>query len=274
MTTGVSSSQTTPTPAQAVDAGDGDNTGDAGEAERFGLPEEYEAIRADAETQFAQLELKEFEPREPSWIEERLNDLFEWLGELFGPIGGYLTENWSVLRWVFLALLIAFVGYCLMRLIGPLAKGQKAAKADAEAEPEWQPDREESLALLEDADRLAADGRFDEAARLLLQRSVGQIAAARPEWVDPSSTARELAALPRLSDGARRAFAVISDAVERSLFALRTLSSEDWERARSAYAEFALARIDGGIDAGKAPRVARQGSPLGSPVGSPLDLPA
>ncbi|MEL6738985.1 MAG: hypothetical protein AAFO28_08670, partial [Pseudomonadota bacterium] len=88
----------------------------------------------------------------------------------------------------------------------------------------------------------------------LLKRSVGQIAASRPDWVDPSSTARELAALPRLSDAARRAFGVISEAVERSLFALRQLSREDWETARAAYADFALARIDAGKTGAKSSR--------------------
>ena len=39
------------------------------------------------------------------------------------------------------------------------------------------------------------------------------------------------------------AFATISERVERSLFALRSLDASDWEAARSAYANFALARI-------------------------------
>ncbi|PKP64950.1 MAG: hypothetical protein CVT87_01935, partial [Alphaproteobacteria bacterium HGW-Alphaproteobacteria-9] len=83
-----------------------------------------------------------------------------------------------------------------------------------------------------------------EATHLLLLRSVGHIADARPDWVDPSSTARELAALPALPDAARTAFGVIAERVERSLFALRRLDRPDWEAARAAYAEFALARLN------------------------------
>ena len=98
-----------------------------------------------------------------------------------------------------------------------------------------------ALALLEDADRLAAEGRFDEATHLLLKRSVGQIAAARPDLLEPSSTAREIAELPALSEAARGAFALIAGRVERSLFALRRLSVDDWDAARAAYADFALA---------------------------------
>ncbi len=90
------------------------------------------------------------------------------------------------------------------------------------------------------ADRLAAEGRFDEATHLLLQRSVGQIAAARPDLVEPATTARELAAMGALPDAARTAFGTIAGRVERSLFALRALGADDWQAARAAYADFAL----------------------------------
>ncbi len=215
----------------------------------YDLPEGYAEVRADADIQYVPLEMKDLKPREPSALERWFTDFFGWLAELFAPIGLFIASIWFVLKWVLLAALIAFVLFLILRLVGPLADRRRAAEGEAEAEPEWQPDREESLALLEDADRLAAEGRYDEAAHLLLKRSVGQIASARPDWVDPSSTARELAALPRLSEAARRAFAVISEAVERSLFALKTLSRDDWERARAAYADFALARIDAGKNA-------------------------
>ena len=74
----------------------------------------------------------------------------------------------------------------------------------------------------------------------MLQRSVGQIAELRPDLLRPSSTAREIAALPVLSDAAREAFAAIATRVERSLFALRRLDQADWQAARAAYSRFAL----------------------------------
>ncbi|MEO1730876.1 MAG: hypothetical protein AAFR64_09070 [Pseudomonadota bacterium] len=216
------------------------------DTDEFALPEAYEDIRGNGDIQFEPLQPKGMKPREPSWFEEWLADVFEWFAQIFAPFAKMLVGSWGVLQWVLLAALAGFIVFLIVRLVGPLASRRRSDASVSEAEPEWQPDREESLALLEDADRLAAEGRFDEAARLLLQRSVGQIAAARPDWVDPSSTARELAALPRLSDAARKAFRIISEAVERSLFALKALTREDWETARAAYADFALARIDGG----------------------------
>ena len=112
-----------------------------------------------------------------------------------------------------------------------------------EEEPEWAPDRGDAVALLEEADRLAAQGLFDEATHLLLKRSVRHIADARPDWLNPASTSREIAALPMLPARAREAFGTIAVRVERSLFALRVLDREDWEASRAAYADFALAEI-------------------------------
>lgn len=213
-------------------------------SEALPAPESWSDIRKDEDIQFAPVEIPEPEPQEPGWFEEFLDGLFESLADLFAPVGEALGLSWPVLQWVLLGLVAIFVLYLVYRLIGPAGIAPNSANI-AEPMPGWTPDRAESMALLEDADRLAAEGKFDEATHLLLQRSVGQIAAQRPEWVEPSSTARELAALPALSDRARRAFAVISERVERSLFALRSLDRADWEAAREAYADFALAKIDG-----------------------------
>lgn len=187
------------------------------------------------------------EPREPNWFEEAMVSFFQWLGELLSPLAQLLGISWPVLQWILLALLAALIVYFAIRTFGPMSlrgRNPKERAKSAMSEPEWQPTEEESVALLEDADRLAAEGRYDEATRLLLQRSVTQISDARPDWVEPSSTARELAALPSLSKAARGAFATISERVERSLFALRSLDRSDWDAARKAYSDFALARIE------------------------------
>ncbi len=207
-------------------------------------PAGWEALRADGNLQFAPVTIPEMPPRQPSWVERMLNDLFAFLADLLAPLGQAFGAAWWWLQWVLLGLVVVLALVLLVRLIGPgLGRGKRRTQADA-PEEEWRPDAAASLALLEDADRLAAEGRFDDATHLLLQRSVGHIVAVRPDWVEPSSTARELAALPALPDGARAAFRVIAERVERSLFALRSLERADWEAARAAYAEFALTRLD------------------------------
>lgn len=202
----------------------------------------WERLREAEDIQFAPVEIPAFKPPEPSWFERMLAEAFAWLAELFAPVGRLLGASWWWLQWVLLGLVALFVIVLLWRALAP-AGWVKRKPAVTAAGEEWHPEAAASLALLEDADRLAAEGRFDEATRLLLQRSVGQIAAARPALVEPSTTARELAALPALPEGARRAFHVIAERVERSLFALRSLDRADWEAARAAYADFALARL-------------------------------
>jgi len=206
-------------------------------------PAGWAELRADGDVQFAPVTIPDIPPPEPSWFQRMLNKLFAWLADLIGPVGEALAASWWWLQWVLLAAAVGFALVLLVRMIGP-GFGRSAKRTAAAAEAEWRPDTAASLALLEEADRLAAEGRFDEATHLLLQRSVGHIAAARPDWVEPSSTARELAALPALPEAARAAFRVIAERVERSLFALRALDRTDWDAARAAYAEFALARLN------------------------------
>lgn len=193
---------------------------------------DWEEVRAQAEIQFTPVELPET-PQPPGWW-ERFND---WLSELLAPLAEFLVRIWPVLYWVLIALAAVIILYAIVRLVAPdLVRLRKRRPA----ETDWTPTEQEALALLEDADALAAQGRYEEATHLLLQRSVGQIAEIRPDLIEPSSTAREIAGLAALPEQARNAFATISERVERSLFALRRLSAEDWQAARSAYADFAL----------------------------------
>jgi hypothetical protein len=201
---------------------------------------DWRELRADGDIQFAPVELKTQEP--PGWW----RDFLEWLGDLFSPLGHALSAighalgmSGQALMWILVAVGVLLALYLLWRIVDPVSL---AGRTRASNEPEsWTPGADEALALLEDADRLAAEGRFDEATHLLLKRSVGQIAAARPDLLEPSSTAREIASLPALSQAARGAFGVIAERVERSLFALRSLNADDWHAARAAYSEFALA---------------------------------
>lgn len=188
--------------------------------------------RASADIQFAPL--PPIQPiRTPGWL--KLLD--EWLRWLFEPVGRALGLSWPVIEKVLIALAVLGAVFLIWRLVAqPLLR----RRPKAEAAEDWAPGRAHAAALLADADRLAAEGRFGEAAHLLLQRSVHHIAEARPAWLHPASTAREIAALPLLPERARAAFAVIAARVERSLFALRDLDAADWQAARSAYTDFAL----------------------------------
>ncbi len=105
----------------------------------------------------------------------------------------------------------------------------------------WRPEEAHAVQLLDQADLLANEGRYDEAARLLLHRSIGEIDAHRPDLVRPALTSRDIAGHPLLPSGPAAAFARIAALVERSLFARRPLGVEDWRDCRAAYHEFAFA---------------------------------
>jgi hypothetical protein len=195
----------------------------------------WREVRGAADIQFEPLP-PEPPPAPPAWLER----LGEWLEAALGPVGRALAEAWPVLKWVLLAAALLMAAYILWQLLAPYFQTPRSA---ADEDAGWQPDQAEALALLEDADRLADAGDYGAAIHLLLHRSVGQIALARPDMVAPSSTARELARQPSLPDKARAAFGVIAAAVERNLFALQELGRDDWQTARGAYADFALERL-------------------------------
>jgi len=192
----------------------------------------WQDMRADNSIQYSEVAMPERPPPPDWWLR-----FMQWLAEVLAPVGEFFVFIWPVLFWVLIAAIVAALAYLIFRTFGPDAL---AKRSRAEGAEEWVPDQQEALALLEEADRLAAEGQYDEATHLLLKRSVGQIAQARPDLVEPSSTARELSAEARIPEGARAAFAVIAGRVESSLFALTALSSNDWQTARDAYAEFAL----------------------------------
>ncbi len=193
---------------------------------------DWRTLRGADDIQFAPVQMPK-PPETPAWLKS-LAEFLQWLlsplGDLFGAIGRLLGLSGPVVMWIVIALAVVLVGVLAWRFLVPFLRSVARTGKEPDAAPDW-----------EDADRLAAEGRYDEATHLLLKRSVGHIAAARPDLLEPSSTAREIAELPALSDGARGAFALIAGRVERSLFALRSLSADDWTAARAAYADFALA---------------------------------
>ena len=204
---------------------------------------DWRAVRDVADIQFSPLAPPK--PSQPSppftwpeWLETLAQAIGRALEAIFAPVGRLLGLSWPVFQWVLVALAGLLVLFLLWRLGGPLA-ARMLRKRDAQETAPWAPNRDEAIALLEDADRLAAEGRFAEAIHLLLQRSVRQIRDAGPDWLRPASTAREISVLPMLPESGRRAFTIIAVRVERGRFALRDLDGQDWTAARSAYAEFA-----------------------------------
>jgi hypothetical protein len=94
--------------------------------------------------------------------------------------------------------------------------------------------------LLGDADALAAEGRYSEAAHLLLHRSIAEIDRRRPASVRKALTSRDIAALPAIPPSPAAAFRSIVAAVERSLFGRPPARRRRLAGCRAAYERFAF----------------------------------
>jgi hypothetical protein len=168
-------------------------------------------------------------PTPPDWL--------RWLAE-------WLSSLQPAMKWVFWAGLAALAGlvlFLIAREVIRLRRGPaRPALALSEGEPAWRPDEAAARDLLAAADRLAAQGRFAEAAHLLLLRSVEDIERHRPRSLRVSLTTREIAGLRALPEAARPAFARIGRVVERSLFGGRAVDADDFADCRRAYEAFAL----------------------------------
>lgn len=211
----------------------------------------HQALRADKAVQF-NLTPADPPPEPPQW----LKDFMDWLDEVLKPVGDFFkwlgqfmpdSAVWRFLIWALIALVaVALVVMIHQRLRHgdwrlPWRRGEELAVLPPEEE-EWRPEAAPVRSWLEEADALAAKGRFAEAIHHLLLRSVEDIARRRPRLVRPALTSRELAASDGIPSAARELFASIARLVERSLFGGREVGKADWDSARTAYAAFALAK--------------------------------
>ena len=162
----------------------------------------------------------------------------DWLEPLLQFIAA-IAPVLQVLFWGGLAIGALLIIYFVVREIAPESwfRGKKTVVPVTD----WRPDAGKAQALLEDADRLAADGRFDEAIHILLFRSIDDLVTRRPGAVQPALTSRDIATLKVLPEDARAAFARLAQAVERTFFGGRPSDADAFSVARADYQAFAFA---------------------------------
>lgn len=211
----------------------------------------HQALKADSSVQFS-LTRPDPPPQPPQW----LKDFIEWLGEVLKPVEklfgwvGKLMPDAPFARFLLWTVLAVAAAVLVTLLYQRLRHGQwrlpwggsQALDHIPVEEEEWAPEAAPVRSWLDEADRLAEQGRFAEAIHHLLLRSIDDITRRRPRLVRPALTSRELAASDGIPAAARELFAAIARMVERSLFGGRDAGKSDWDSARSAYADFALAR--------------------------------
>ncbi len=170
-------------------------------------------------------------PRPPSWWPALVKAL-----EAMGPALrilfwiGVAVVALMVVVWAVRASINYRRRYQPYRLGGPNLGAEPAS---------LRPGASRAQALLEEADRLAAAQRFEEAAHVLLFRTIADLESRRPRAVRPALTSRDIAALGEIPPPARGAFAAIAELVERSFFGGQPVGAAEFATCRGAYLRFA-----------------------------------
>ena len=219
--------------------GQGDGGGDA--AAEDGVAAAHDALLADERYQF---EPTAYAPPPPPAYEPRAPRSDPgWLADLFAALGAVMR----VVFWVGLAVLGALLAWYVVQLGRQAWSARGGRRVGAEAPAPYVPAAATARTLLDDAARLAARGRYGEAVRLILRRSIEDMERQRPGAVRDAMTAREIGRLAILTDTAGAAFGRIAALVERAAFAGRELTAREYEEARETYER--LTRDAGGAPA-------------------------
>lgn len=214
-----------------------DGSGADGSADQS-LSAAHDAILAEARYQFTPTEPV---PPSPPGFWERF-----WSSDGVAAVLKLLGKLLEVLFWVGLVALAALIVWFAGRAAYDAIRRWRA-KDKAEAEPEpYRPAARTARTLLDDAGKLAAQGRYGEAVRLILRRSIEDIERQHPGQVRDAMTSREIGVLSVLSAEARPAFARIAALVERAAFAGRDLVAAEYEEARGIYETLTKRVLRGG----------------------------
>jgi hypothetical protein len=157
----------------------------------------------------------------------------------------FLGPILKLLFWGILAVALLFVAYAVISEIIRARKNFAPKNEDEDLPdiPVYTPDEEEARVLLDDADKLAAEGKYEEAVHILLFRSIQDISAKRPHYVKRSLTSREISALPILTQKAKDGFSTIGRLVESSFFGGKPLDAADYALSKDAYKSFAFEKV-------------------------------
>jgi hypothetical protein len=161
-----------------------------------------------------------------------------------GPLADLLRAVAPFLTYVFWGGVLVIVLVIAYALFSEIRRRMPARANDTQAPlppaPDYRPTVVRARALLEEADRLAREGRYGEATRVLLHRSIDDFEEVLKIAIGPALTSREIARLDRLSPQGRTTFSGIASAVERTFFGGQAMSASQYDECREAYAAFAL----------------------------------
>jgi len=169
----------------------------------------------------------------PAWLKA--------LGKMLEALGGPL----EILFWAAVGFAVGFLIFYIVREVRGARWASRSRGADGQdaPTPAWRPNAAYARLQLAEADRLASEGRFDEAAHHLLLHGIQDVQDRRPRSIRPALTSREITRLPVLPETARAPLQTLTQVVEESLFGGRRLGAAEFESCRAAYAAFALPEV-------------------------------
>ena len=155
------------------------------------------------------------------------------------PPTGPLSDLASMLLWGLVAVGAIVIGATIYRQAAGYTGDDEAPARDRKV-------TDEQLAAVverprDDADELAAQGRFADAIHTLLLRTLHELASQHLVRVTPSMTSREILARVALQGEARAALAGLIVAVEQTWFGDEVPSADDYQRCRAQFDRFATA---------------------------------
>ena len=171
-------------------------------------------------------------PKPQSAFSKALSDFFLGLFKILFPI-------LVLCFWIGIGILIVSMLYLIGRTIYEtrFAKHVKKEKKEEPEIPLYEPARAQARILLDEVDRLAAEGKYGEAVHTLLFRSIQDIDRNRPNVIRRSLTAREIGSLSILTQNSRQAFSTIAGVSELSHFGGNPIGKSGFDIARQAYAQ-------------------------------------
>lgn len=189
----------------------------------------YRSLKRNEDYQF---ELAEPIPRKPP------SPFGKAVGRFFNAVFSFLVPLVRIAFWLGLGGMALGATYLIGRAIYEtrFAKPTKKKKVEPDI-PLYQPAEAQARILLDEVDKLAAEGRYGEAVHTLLFRSIQDIDRNRPNVVRRSLTSREIGKLTVLTAKARGAFSTIAGVSEIAHFGGIAVNKSGFETARAAYAE-------------------------------------
>ena len=190
------------------------------------------AYRAVKRNESYQLELAEPIPRKPASAFEK------WLGNVLEGFFSFLAPLLKIIFYLGVGALILGAIYLIGRALYETRYAKtESKKTETPDIPLYEPAEAQARILLDEVDKLAAEGRYGEAVHTLLFRSIQDIDRNRPNVVRRSLTSREIGSLSVLTAAARTAFSTIAGVSELAHFGGVSVNKSGFETARAAYAD-------------------------------------